>query len=150
MKIELNDSIREVDIGGQTFNCDVNDLESITALEEYEAKREAGDFDDTDLMLSESKKVLDIVFGQGTYQKLFGDTRSLAPLKVIVQVLDYYRDEMFKEQREKQEKEEKEASEYIRNQTELIKQMNTQMNYFNKAYGGMVSKRRASNKHRNR
>ena len=140
MKIELNDSIREVDIGGQTFNCDVNDLESITALEEYEAKREAGDFDDTDLMLSESEKVLDTVFGQGTYKKLFGATRSLAPLKVIVQVLDYYRDEMFKEQREKQEKDEKEASEYIRNQTELIKQMNTQMNYFNKAYGGMVSK----------
>ena len=148
MKIELNDSIREVDIGGQTFNCDVNDLESIIVLEEYEAKREAGDFDDTNLMLSESKKVLDTVFGQGTYQKLFGDTRSLAPLKVMV--LDYYRDEMFKEQREKQEKEEKEASEYIRNQTELIKQMNTQMNYFNKAYGGMVSKRRASNKPRNR
>ena len=121
MKIELNDSIREVDIGGQTFNCDVNDLESIIVLEEYEAKREAGDFDDTNLMLSESTKVL-----------------------------DYYRDEMFKEQREKQEKEEKEASEYIRNQTELIKQMNTQMNYFNKAYGGMVSKRRASNKPRNR
>lgn len=150
MKIELTDSKREVEIGSYGFECDVNDLASITALEEYEAHRESGDFDDLDYMLSESQKVLDTVFGQGTYQKLFGTTRSLAPLKVIVQVLELYRNEMFKEERKKREKEDKEASEYIQEQTKLIERMSKQMDYFNRAYGGMVNKKRASKKHRNR
>lgn len=150
MKIELTDGSREVEIGGYTFTCDVTDLESLNALEAYEAKREAGEFDDTDLMLEESKKTMDTVFGSGSYDKIFGDTRTIKPLKVLIQVLDLFRSEVFKEEREKQEAEEKEAEEYIEKQTKLIKQMNEQVNYFNRAYGGMVNGRRASKKHNNR
>ena len=150
MDINLGSGIKQLSIEGKPYTIDLYDLNTLNALDQFIIRRENGEITADEEMLKECKEVIDIMLGDGAYDDLFGDEKSIRPLKLIVQLKELYIQQVNEEELKEANEREEQGVEKIKEMTDILRDWNKQVNYTQNMYGNVVNKRRASKGNRNR
>lgn len=107
--ITLKDTFQVIVIEGKNYTVDINDFDSVDVLTRFKEKYDGPT--PTDEMLDDCKKVIDTILGNGTYQSIFGQTKTMKAYLLVNELANIYLELFMKEEREAQEAKQKEEIE---------------------------------------
>ena len=137
MELKLQTTnIKTLDIEGEIFDVDCNDLESIHALDDFAKATQFVESVDEGL-IDRCHRTIDKVLGTGAYARLFkGTNKSIAPYYLCLDLVRIFQDEFMKDEREARQKQ---VNEYV-DQAERMAQSMENLNRANEIaqskYGG--------------
>lgn len=148
-EIKLEDTLQEIVVLGKKYTLDINDFESINAITHFKNKYSTAT--ENDELLEDCEEVIDIVLGEGTYDQLFKDKKTMKAYLLVNELANIYLELFNKEERDKQEAKTKEEIEKL---ASLIQGFNTFTNtvkYAENKYGMKKHvSRKSSKKYRNK
>lgn len=153
MKIELKENIIPIEISGETFRIDADDVSKHVILDEY-IQSYKGKRIMTEDFSNDCKRVIDTLLGDGAYAKLFCKD-DLKPYYVILQIADALSDafedcaitDKMRMEKATTEQELQKVHDILQGMSEF----NDQLNYTNKKYGAkhVVNQKRTTKKNKN-
>lgn len=152
--MELNlkrKNIKPIKIEGATYSVDCNDLDTITAFDNFMEKQKAYTKLSKDTMINDCKELLDIVC-PGMWDALFDDNeKSMAPYYLCLDLKDIVMGEFLKDKRQEEEKESQEVIDQFHDLADSMESINRSFDKASGKYGAfndVAKKRRPSKKRR--
>lgn len=151
MEIKLQKvNTKELDIEGEHFTVDCNNLESIQALDEFAKATQTIEAVD-EALIDKCHRTIDKVLGTGSYARIFkGLNNSIAPYYLCLELVRIFQDEFMKDERMAREKEEAEQLDQLDKMAKSMESLNKATAMAQSKYGGMNASnfnRRTSGKH---
>lgn len=140
--ISIDDGHRNLEIDGQTFQCNINDLMSIQAIAEFREQFYNMKTLNEDLIAA-CRKTIEIVLGKGAYSKLFSHD-DMSSYYLILTLADLYQTEIGRKSQERM----KSQLEEFRKLVEPIERLTAGLEKMEKLYAKHgVSQKGSADKH---
>lgn len=151
MQIKLQTvNTKDLDIEGEHFTVDCNNLASIQALDEFAKATQSIDAVD-EALIDKCHRTIDKVLGDGAYARIFkGLNNSIAPYYLCLELVRIFQSEFMKDEIDAREKEANEQLDQLDRMTKSMESLNRAANIAQSKYGGMNASnlyRRTSGKH---
>ena len=137
MKLNLQtENIKVLEIEGETFEVDCNNLDSIHALDEFAKATQFVESVDESL-IDKCHRTIDKVLGAGAYACLFkGMNKSIAPYYLCLDLVRIFQDEFMKDEREARQKQVDEYVGQAERMAQSMESLNRASSIAQSKYGG--------------
>lgn len=132
-EIKLDDMLQEIIICKNSYVLDINDFDSINILTKFKEKHVTPAADDE--LLGDCKLVIDTVLGNGEYDKLFGNKKTMKAYLLVDELANIYLDLFMKDKRKIQEDKAKEEIEKLSKLLSGFDKFINTMKYAENKYG---------------